>query len=153
MQFDKQKSARILIVDDEPLISLMLEEMLVDAGFRIAGVAQKIEKAIELIEGGACDAAIIDANLAGVSASPAASAMAARGLPFIVLSGSSRDQLQADFVGALFMQKPCREAQLIDALRTMCSNTKYAAYTPVLTPAPDELAHTTPVPLTPAPLV
>ena len=130
MQFDKQKSARILIVDDEPLISLMLEEMLVDAGFRIAGVAQQIEKAIELIEGGACDAAIIDANLAGVSASPAASAMAARGLPFIVLSGSTRDQLQA-----------------------LCSNTKYAAYTPVLTPALDELAHTTPVPLTPAPLV
>lgn len=77
MQFD-QASARILIVDDEPIMALSLEEMLVDAGFTIAAVVHKIDKARALIESGACDAAIIDANLAGVSASPAVSARASR---------------------------------------------------------------------------
>ena len=61
----------------------------------------------------------VDANLAGVSASPAASALATRGLPFIVLSGYSREQLENDFPGALFMQKPCRPAQLIHAVSAM----------------------------------
>lgn len=119
MQFDKQNSARILIVDDEPIIALSLEEMLIDAGFKVAAVAHKIDKAIALIESGGCDAAIIDANLAGVSASPVASALAARGLPFIVLSGYSREQLQGDFPGAHFMQKPCRPTQLIGVVSTM----------------------------------
>ena len=119
MPVDKQEHTRILIVEDEPLIALNLEELLVDAGFNIAAIAGKLEKALALIESGACDAAIIDANLAGVSASPLASALTARGLPFIVLSGYSREQLDGSFPGALFIQKPCRPAQLIQALNTI----------------------------------
>ena len=101
------------------MIALNLEELLVDAGFEIAAVAGKLEKALALIESGACDAAIVDANLAGVSAGPIASAMTARGLPFIVLSGYSSEQLKGDFPGALFIQKPCRPAQLIQAVNTI----------------------------------
>lgn len=119
MQLEIQANPRILIVDDEPIIALSLEEMLVEAGFTIAAVVHNIDKALDVIESGVCDAAIIDANLAGVSASPAASALAKRGLPFIVLSGYSREQLQGDFPGAHFMQKPCRPAQLIQAVSTM----------------------------------
>ena len=67
----------------------------------------------------AFDAAIVDANLAGVSASPLASALTARGLPFIVLSGYSSNQLQGLFLGALFIQKPFPPAQLTNALNTI----------------------------------
>ena len=95
-----------------------IQDFLIEAGFEIAGVAGKLEKALALIESGACDAAIVDANLAGVSASPAALALAARGLPFIVLSGYSREQVQGAFPAALFIQKPCRPAQIIQALNT-----------------------------------
>ena len=63
MQFD-QASARIRNVDDEPIMAFSLEEMLVDAGFTIAAVVHKIDNALALIESGACDAAIIEANLA-----------------------------------------------------------------------------------------
>ena len=52
-----------------------------NAGFKIAGVAGRLETALALIESGDCDVAIVDANLAGVSAGPAASALAARGVP------------------------------------------------------------------------
>jgi DNA-binding response OmpR family regulator len=119
MAVDQQEDARILIVEDAPMLALDLEEFLVDAGFKIAAIAGTFEKALALIESGACDAAILDANLAGVSASPLASALTARGLPFIVLSGYSSEQLQGAFPGALFLQKPCRPAQLIQALKAI----------------------------------
>ena len=101
------------------MLALDLEELIVDAGFKIAAIAGKLEKALALIESGVCDAAILDANLAGVSSSPLASEMTARGLPFVVLSGYASEQLQEAFPGALFLQKPCRAAQLIQALNTI----------------------------------
>src|SRR5450755_544101 len=119
MSVDKPQHARILIVEDEPTIAHDIQDLLVEAGFEIAGVAGKLEKALALIESGACDAAIIDVNLAGVSATPAASALAARGLPFIVMSGYSPVQLLGEFSAALFIQKPCRPAQIIQALNTI----------------------------------
>ena len=119
MPVDEQGHARILIVEDAPLIALNLEQLLVDAGFKIAAVAGKLEKALALIESGACDAAIVDANLDGVSAGPIAAALSARGLPFIVLSGYSSEQLQGAFPGALFLQKPCRPARLVEALNAV----------------------------------
>ena len=119
MQLDQKARTRILIVEDEPVIALSLEELLVDAGFKIAGIAGKLDKALALIASGACDAAIVDANLAGVSAAPIASALKARGHPFIVLSGYSSDQLQGDFPGTFFIQKPVRFAQLIAAVNTI----------------------------------
>ena len=119
MPGDKQQHARILIIEDEPTLARDLQDLLVEEGFEIAGVAGRVEKALALIESVACDAAIVDVNLAGVSASPAASALAARGLPFIVLSGYSREQQPGAFAGALWIKKPCRPAELIQALNTI----------------------------------
>lgn len=118
MHVHKPISTRILIVDDEPIIALNLEDVLVDAGFN-AVVAYKIEKALAVIESDGCDAAIIDANLAGVNSGPIATALAGRGLPFIVLSGYSSEQIQSEFPGAIFMQKPCGPARLIEAVTSM----------------------------------
>ena len=119
MPVNKHEHARILIVEDEPVLALHLEELLVDAGFAIAGIAAKLDKALALIERGACDAAIVDTNLAGVSASPIASALTARGVPFIVLSGYSSEQLPDAFSTAIFVRKPCRPAQIIQALNAI----------------------------------
>ena len=119
MPDNKQRTVRVLIVEDEPIIALGLEDVLIDAGFQIAGVAGKLEKALSLVESGVCDVAIVDANLAGVSASPVAIALAARGLPFIVLSGYSPEQMQDVFPGALFIQKPCGPVLLLEKLNTL----------------------------------
>jgi CheY-like chemotaxis protein len=108
---------RVLIVEDEPMLAFVLQELLQEDGFVIAGVAARLEPAIAIIESGICDAAVLDANLAGVSAGPAAAALAARGLPYIVLSGYSPDQLPDVFSGALHLQKPCRPERLLEALR------------------------------------
>ena len=117
MPVDKQHRTRVLIVEDEPMIAITLEDLLVEAGFEVVGVACKLEKALALIGSAVFDVAIFDANLAGVSARPAASALTARGIPFIVLSGYSPEQLPDNFFGAHFMTKPFRPDQLIQALR------------------------------------
>src|SRR5271165_7086705 len=83
MPAGKKERRRILIVEDEPMIAITLQDLLIGAGFQIAGVVGKVENAVTLVESGVCDAAILDANLAGVSASPVASALTARGLPFV----------------------------------------------------------------------
>jgi DNA-binding response OmpR family regulator len=111
--------ARVLIVEDEPMIAFMLEDTLTEAGFKIAGIAAKLQPALTMIESGGCDVAILDANLAGVSSAPAASALTARGLPFLVLSGYSSDQQKGAFPGALRLQKPCQPERLIEALRSI----------------------------------
>jgi DNA-binding response OmpR family regulator len=108
---------RVLIVEDDPVIAFGLEDLLVESGFEIAGVAPTLPKALALIELGACDAAIVDANLDGVSASPAGAAMTLRGLPYIVLSGYSAQQQGGAFAGAAaYMQKPCVPKELLNAL-------------------------------------
>jgi DNA-binding NtrC family response regulator len=119
MQADRQRTARILIVEDEPMIALSLEDVLLDAGFVIAGVVGKLDKALALIESGACDAAIVDANLAGVSASPAAIALAERSLPFIMMSGYSKEQMPGEYPRAFFLSKPCRPDLLIETLNSI----------------------------------
>ena len=124
MPESRPRSVRVLIVEDEPIIALGVEDILIDAGFQIAGVAGKLEEALTLIEGGACDAAIVDANLAGVSSSPVAIALAALRLPFIVMSGYSPEQMQGVFPDAVFIQKPCRPEVLIERLNTLLLNRK-----------------------------
>ena len=121
MPADRQQIARILIVEDEPLIALTLEEVLIEAGFAISGVASKLDKALALVESGACDAAIVDANLAGVSASPVAVSLAARGLPYIVMSGYSPDQMRGEYPRAFFLSKPCQPELLVETLNTILS--------------------------------
>lgn len=112
-----RNKTRILIVEDEAMLAFALEEYLIDAGYEIAGVAGRLETALAMIQGGVFDAAVLDANLAGVSAGPAASALRARGLPFIIVSGYLPEQLPSAFSGAPSVQKPCPPERIVQALR------------------------------------
>lgn len=111
--------ARILVVEDEPTLAYALEESLLEAGFQIAGVAGRLAKALAIVELGDCDGAVVDANLAGVSAAPVAAALVARAIPFIVVSGYSLEQQQCAFPGGRLLQKPCRPEVLVQAVRDL----------------------------------
>lgn len=116
---DDRHKLRILVVEDEPVLAFALEMFLVESGFEVGGVAGRLETALAIIESSVFAAAILDANLAGVSAGPAASALTARGVPFIVVSGYLPEQQQSEFTGALRLQKPCRPDELLQALRSI----------------------------------
>jgi DNA-binding response OmpR family regulator len=121
MIYKPARRPRILIVDDEPMIAIDLESVLLDAGFEIAGIAGNLEKALSIVESGVFDVAIIDANLNGVSAAPIAVAMAARGLPFLVLSGYALEQLDKALRAGGYLQKPANPAQIVKVLNQMVS--------------------------------
>ncbi|HEX8484947.1 response regulator [Sphingomonas sp.] len=97
----------ILIVEDEPLIAMMLEDFLEVLDHTIAGVADSCETALRAIAGGGVDAAILDVNLRGGENSTAvAEALAQRGLPFIFATGGGDDGVDVRFRDRPRLQKP-----------------------------------------------
>ena len=84
----------ILVVEDEPLIAMMIEDFLDVLDKRLVGTADTIDAALALIECGGIDAAILDVNLRGGEKSfPIAEALAARGIPFVFATGGSHDSV------------------------------------------------------------
>ncbi len=79
--------ARILIVEDETLIAMMLEEWIVELGHTPVGPAHSVAKAMELVRDAPCDAAIVDFNLRGETAEPVSALLRARNVPFAFASG------------------------------------------------------------------
>jgi CheY-like chemotaxis protein len=113
------RKARVLIVEDEPILAFTLEDYLNSAGFDVVAVEGRLPAALAAIESTALDVVILDANLAGVSAAPAAAALTARGVPFIVVSGYLPEQQLSAFSGGPRMQKPCRPDDLVRALHDL----------------------------------
>lgn len=109
----------VLIVEDEPMLAFALEEFLLEAGFDVVGIAGRLEAALAMIDGCNFDIAVLDANLAGISAGPAALALTALGLPFVIVSGYLPEQQTTAFSGAPRIQKPFRPDQLVRAMRNI----------------------------------
>src|SRR5882724_5067662 len=81
------KAKRILVVEDEPMILMLLEDMLGELGYTIAAEAARIEEALEATNNADFDLAILDADLNGQPASPVADALVTRGTPFVFATG------------------------------------------------------------------
>jgi DNA-binding response OmpR family regulator len=80
------QGARVLIVEDAVLLALELETGLSEAGATVVGPAYELQEALNLL-GQPIDAAVLDANLNGLSVTPVAEALAARGVPFVFATG------------------------------------------------------------------
>jgi DNA-binding response OmpR family regulator len=116
---DSLERNRLLIIEDEPLVAEALREGLVEEGFDVVGVANRLDKALRLIAEIEFDAAIVDANLAGKSAFPAIEVLSRLGRPFLVLSGYTREQLSEQFGDAVFVKKPYRLDHLVAHLNSL----------------------------------
>ena len=96
---------RILIVEDEPLIAMMLEDFLDALDHQVAGTADTVASALELI--GECDGAILDVNLRGGEQSwPIADKLAEAGIPFIIATGGGGDSIAEAHRGRPVLAKP-----------------------------------------------
>ena len=81
---------RILIVDDEFLIAMNIEALVEDSGGQPVGPASDIPSALAIIKGEPLDGALLDANLNGASSEPIALALQAAAIPFVVITGYGR---------------------------------------------------------------
>jgi len=108
-------------VEDEALISMDLEYMLEDLGYRVVGVGATNSQALGLLErlGGEVDAAVVDVNLGGTSSVPVAEALRERGIPFIVASGYERAELDRLGFSECGVSKPYSPREIDTALRKM----------------------------------
>jgi CheY-like chemotaxis protein len=98
---------RILIVEDEPLIAMMLEDFLEMLEREVAGSADNVATSLELLEQGGVDAAILDVNLRGGEQSwPIADALAERDIPFILATGGSGDAIAEAHRSRPILTKP-----------------------------------------------
>ncbi|TCQ05033.1 CheY-like chemotaxis protein [Sphingomonas sp. PP-CC-3A-396] len=98
---------QILIVEDEPLIAMMLEDFLEVLDKGVAGSVDTVADALKRIEEGGVDGAILDVNLRGGEKSTAvAEALAAKGVPFVFATGGGDDGVAPEFRDRPRLQKP-----------------------------------------------
>jgi DNA-binding response OmpR family regulator len=108
---------RVLIVEDEMLIAMMLQDMVADAGLKVEGVANSLKAGIELASRGDFDLAILDINLNGEEVYPVAEILQRRGIPFIFSTGYGACGVRSGFDGTPQVAKPFQQNLLMAALK------------------------------------
>ncbi len=98
--------ARILVADDEPMISLLLEDWLDELGYEAVGPARTVAAALALIGSKPPDAAIVDVTLGRETGYPIAERLTELGIPFVFATGQAEGTLQAPFTDAPMLSKP-----------------------------------------------
>ncbi len=117
------EGVRVLVVEDEALVAMLLEQMLEDLGCTVAGVASHVAAAVELVHSTEMDVAILDVNLAGLLADPVAEALDERKAPIIFASGYGREGLSEPWRDRPVLPKPFRLEELRLALLNVLSPT------------------------------
>ena len=109
---DDLNGLRILVVEDEAAISLLLEDMLLDFGCEVVGPAARLAAALEFVHGESLDLAILDVNVAGEPIYPVAKALAERDVPFVFSTGYGNAGIQDGYRDRLVLQKPFAQNDL-----------------------------------------
>ena len=103
---------RVLVIEDEMLILMMIEDMLADLGCESVTVASKVGPAISLIEGQEFDTAMLDMNLNGIESYPVADALTAREVPYFFSTGNSLTNVKDGYRDQDVLKKPFTFEQL-----------------------------------------
>jgi len=105
---------RILVVEDEPLIGMLLEDMLADLGYEVAASASRLDDAIKEAQEQDFHAAILDVNLNGHQIFPVAEILVERRIPFLFATGYGEQGVPPAFQQHPTLEKPFHQ----DALQT-----------------------------------
>jgi len=117
------RGRRVLVVEDEALVAMLVEDALVDAGCDVVGPVATVAEALSLLDGTETppEAAVLDLNLAGETSAPVADELARRGVPFVVATGYGAAGLPPEHKDVPVLAKPYDPAELTAALARLCS--------------------------------
>ena len=119
---DTLQGLRVLVVEDEAAISLLLEDMLLDFGCEVIGPAARLAAALDAVEREVVDLAILDVNVAGEPIYPVAETLARKGVPFVFSTGYGSAGIKDAYRDRPVLQKPFAQhdlqQKLIDARRS-----------------------------------
>ena len=113
---------RILVVEDEAIIAMLVEEMVLDFGSEVVGPAAKMDEALRLASQAPLDAAILDVNVGGAVVFPVADVLQQRGIPIIFATGYGTGTLPSRFAHRPTLPKPFDYESLAEALRAVLAD-------------------------------
>jgi CheY-like chemotaxis protein len=99
-------SKRVLVVEDELMIRMLLEDMLSELGYTVAAQAGRIDEALHAAKTADFDLAILDLNLDGEPVLAVAEALVARGTPFVFATGYGERGLPEAYRNRPTLKKP-----------------------------------------------
>ena len=105
---------RLLVVEDEAMVAMMLEDMLDTLGCVVVDIAGSLEKGLKIAEDETMsfDVAILDVNLGGDRVFPVAKRLSHRRVPFIFCTGYGRLSEDTGFAHMPILSKPYTQAEL-----------------------------------------
>jgi len=112
---------RVLVVEDEMMVSMLIEDMLDDLGCKVVGPVARLDEALALAKDAELDCAVLDVNLGGQPIFPLADFLRAKGAPFAFATGYGDAGLRDVDKGSPVLQKPFREtdlARILSQLKT-----------------------------------
>ena len=118
----QSKKCRVLFVEDEALVAMLIEDMLLELGIEVVGPASKIETALELARDAEVEAAVLDINVGGVLTFPVADVLIERGVPVIFATGYGSSVLPERFRRTQTLQKPFDQVQFGKALQSVLTD-------------------------------
>ncbi|MEN3973314.1 response regulator [Sphingomicrobium sp. XHP0235] len=113
----KGKGARILLVEDSPVISLKTEDLLTENGYFVVGPAYDMPQAYDLAQREQVDAAIVDLNIRGEKCFGVLTILKERNIPFIITSGYADWSMPEEWQDNPRLAKPFDEGDLLKMLK------------------------------------
>lgn len=115
---DNFTGRRIFVLEDEPIIAMMIEDILSDLGADVCGPSSTIEEALSLASTEAFDAALLDLNVNGSSSAPVADVLARRSIPFAFATGYGANTTDSH-PHAPILTKPYGPSEIAQTLRRL----------------------------------
>lgn len=100
------RKRRVLVVEDEMLVAMMVEDILEELGLEVAATCSHLDEALKLATSEAVDFVILDVNLEGKRSFPVADILRARNIPFVFATGYGSKALEAEYASVPTLAKP-----------------------------------------------
>jgi CheY-like chemotaxis protein len=113
---DELQGLRLLLVEDEFPILMLLEEMVMALGCVVVAASSQVVEAEAPAKSAEIDAAVLDVNVAGMRVYPVATALKERAIPFVFATGYGRSGVEPAWQQYQVLQKPFNERQLGEAI-------------------------------------
>ena len=118
---------RVLLVEDEAVIALDLASLLTDLGAEVIGPAYSVASALDLLNEGKVDCAVLDINLGGEPVYPVARALETRRIPLVFVTAYYGEKVDSQFQHCPVLQKPVDLQELVHAILHTCGHREEAS--------------------------
>lgn len=103
----KLQGLKVFVVEDESLVAMQLEDMLLDLGCDLVGLAMRVGRALEMVEAAQrIDIAVLDVNIGGHKIYPVAALLREKKVPIVFATGYGRAGVDPEWQSYEILQKP-----------------------------------------------